>query len=116
MSCPFCLSNGLLETPLLAETAQAYLTTVQTSSSRYLIIPKIHSTKPGELPDEWWAEVKSLAEKIKPQLSDYNVSINIGQTAGQRIEHLHFWVIPRQPKRPSSGLGMAALIDRVDEL
>jgi diadenosine tetraphosphate (Ap4A) HIT family hydrolase len=40
----------------------------------------------------------------------YNLSLNVGEHAGQTVKHLHFWVIPRQPGLPTSGMGLATLV------
>jgi diadenosine tetraphosphate (Ap4A) HIT family hydrolase len=108
--CPFCLSNNLFKGDILAESADAFLTENHTKADHFLIIPKAHIESPLDLPDTWWSDMEELMAKI-PQISGhYNISLNIGQHAGQTVKHLHFWIIPRAPGLPSSGKGLATLI------
>jgi diadenosine tetraphosphate (Ap4A) HIT family hydrolase len=112
--CPFCLDNGLLATKIIASTDTAFVTNTQTREGTYLIVPSDHVEDVAQLPDDWWTDVKQLLHQL-PELGDYNLSVNVGEQAGQRLKHLHFWVIPRQANMPSSGKGMAALIAEVDD-
>jgi diadenosine tetraphosphate (Ap4A) HIT family hydrolase len=112
-TCPFCLHNNLLSTPLIAQTKVAYATDALANSDNYLLIPKDHIESLADLPDTWWYEVKQLLG-ILPDFDDYNVSVNIGEQAGQKVKHIHFWLIPRSAHQPSSGKGFAKLIDEAN--
>ena len=112
--CPFCLESGLLRVPVLAKSDQAFLIEAVTSPGRYFINPLEHYESLDELPDTWWADVKRLLAEVPELGGTYNLSINIGQIAGQRLKHLHFWVIPRIDGKASSGRGLAALLAEVD--
>jgi diadenosine tetraphosphate (Ap4A) HIT family hydrolase len=50
------------------------------------------------------------------EAGDCNISLNLGKKAGQRLEHLHFWVIVRRGEEglPSENLGLSALIKLVN--
>ncbi len=111
--CPFCRSNDLLSVPIISTSSNAYLIPAATDNTSYLIIPNDHCEAVNELPDGWWHDVKSLLPDTL-KLADYNISINIGAAAGQKIKHLHFWVIPRTAGLMSSNKGMAALIAEID--
>ena len=112
-NCPFCRASGLLENKPLASSAGAYVIEATTSPGNYLIIPEDHCTSLEQLPDTWWQDVKACLAGLK-DLGDYNLSINLGEQAGQRLKHLHFWVIRRHAGKPSSAKGLAALIALVD--
>lgn len=113
--CPFCRNNNLLKVAVIASARDAYLVPAFSSPGNYLIVPEAHITSVSELPDSWWSNVKQLLADVPQLPSDYNLSINIGTSAGQTVEHLHFWVIPRAAGQPSSGKGLARLIDEADK-
>lgn len=109
-NCPFCRGNNLLKTDILGETKNGYLIENSKSKGNYLIIPNAHVENMESLPNEWWTDLKTLIGQIPLQLSDYNLSLNYGEHAGQTLKHLHFWVIPRSISESSSGKGLASLI------
>jgi diadenosine tetraphosphate (Ap4A) HIT family hydrolase len=99
LGCIFCSPKR--ET--LIETALAYsvFDKFPVSKGHTLIIPKSHVSNYFELTlNEQIScnliinEVKKyLDKKFKP--SGYNIGINIGETAGQTINHVHIHLIPR---------------------
>jgi L-threonylcarbamoyladenylate synthase len=113
--CVFCRSNGRLKGEVFVASEGAYLIEASTAPGTYLIIPDTHVEKLAELPDSWWAEVKELLPRVPGLPENYNLSINIGAAAGQTLGHLHFWVIPRAGGRPSSGKGLARLVNEADK-
>ena len=113
--CALCRANNQLKTEVVAETPGGYLIPAITSPGNFLIIPNAHIESPQDLPDSWWSDVKTLLASMPDQPSQYNISLNIGQAAGQRIKHLHFWVIPRAGGQPASGKGLALLIQEANE-
>jgi len=112
--CKFCRGNDILEGEVLAESSQAYMIHAGQFEQNYLIIPSFHTELLDDLSDDWWREVKAMISQIK-DLVDYNLSINIGSSAGQTMKHLHFWIIPRRANMPSSGKGLARLISECDK-
>jgi diadenosine tetraphosphate (Ap4A) HIT family hydrolase len=108
--CPFCLGNNLLKVPVVAEAGSSYLIEAYGSPGHYLIIPTIHTETPGELPDGWWADVKTLLTKVPDLTPEFNLSFNFGKHAGQTVKHAHLWVIPRHADQPAAGKGLASLI------
>jgi diadenosine tetraphosphate (Ap4A) HIT family hydrolase len=109
-NCPLCPANNLLKGPIIAQTAAAYLIATISNPHTFLIIPTAHTEAVTDLPDTWWLEVKTLIKHIPDLPKQYNISINIGEQAGQTIKHLHFWVIPRLANQPATGKGLARLI------
>jgi diadenosine tetraphosphate (Ap4A) HIT family hydrolase len=112
--CPFCLDNNLLRENILSETSDGFLIKAQGSDGNFLIVPKTHVESPDDLPDAWWAEFKQLFLQAPGARDHYNLSLNVGERAGQTVKHLHFWIIPRLEGRPSSGKGLAGLISLAD--
>ena len=108
--CPFCLENNLLKGEILYQSNGGFVIPALGSEGNFLIIPKLHSESPGDVPDDWWTDFKLLFEQIPMDKNHYNVSLNVGQHAGQTVKHLHFWIIPRQGGMPASGKGLAALV------
>lgn len=110
-SCPFCLENNILPNDILHETDGGFLIQALGDGGNYLIIPKTHTEDPAKLPDGWWADFKKLLLQVPIDKENYNLSLNVGEQAGQTLKHLHFWVIPRKAGLPTSGKGLAALIN-----
>jgi diadenosine tetraphosphate (Ap4A) HIT family hydrolase len=109
--CPFCRSNGKLSGTVLFASEGAYLIEAQSHPGYYLIIPELHVQSPAKLPDTWWEEMKEVLGHIPGLKREYNISVNVGKLAGQTVHHLHFWVMPRVAGKPSSGKGLASLIE-----
>jgi len=113
--CAFCRSNNLLRGDVVAENERGYLLRHHPDNGCYLIIPNRHVEQLVELDDDWWAGFKQLLPKIPNLAPDYNLSLNFGANAGQTVRHLHFWIIPRESDKPSSGKGLAKLINDANE-
>ena len=120
--CPFCLENGKVK--VIREVDEAYLAQTLSPSGevmpgRYFIIPKAHITSIIDLPLNFLQPFLFLLTCLV-ELSEgahYNISINSGRKAGQRLEHFHIWVIIREGEegKPSQDLGMAALINDLNK-
>jgi len=106
----------MLKGRVIAENDTAFLTENSIHRGIYLIMPVQHLEKLEDLPDNWWASFKQLLPSV-PNMTenDYNVSINVGPVAGQTLKHLHFWIIPRYNDQPASNIGMAGLINIVNQ-
>lgn len=100
-SCPFCTINPAVE--ILAETpvALAILDSFPVNPGHTLIIPRRHVASYFEISTDeqnaLWQLVntaKTLLEK-RFQPDGFNVGINIGETAGQSVMHVHIHLIPR---------------------
>jgi len=119
--CPFCPENGKVE--VVAEVEAAYLCEVKNGPlpECYFIIPKQHMESIELLPDDWQRQMNRLLRQIPWWFAgaDFNISINVGRKAGQRVKHLHFWVIPREDESPASPayeLGPATAIAKLHGL
>lgn len=112
--CPFCLQNGLFKGEAIAQTDNGFVTEALYNPGCYLIIPTLHAETISELPDYWWKEMKALLPQVAGPQSSFNISLNFGADAGQTVDHLHFWIIPRKAGKPSSGKGLARLISEAD--
>jgi diadenosine tetraphosphate (Ap4A) HIT family hydrolase len=105
----------MLKTEVIAETGGAYLIENIFFPGNYLIIPNEHVASPLELSDSWWQDVKILIPKIPEPPIEYNLYESQGKSAGQTLEHVHLWVVPRVPNKPSSGKGLYGLMREIDE-
>jgi len=112
--CPFCLSNGKFKGDILYQDDNLFLTHPMNDTSSLLIIPKMHAEQLSDLPDLWWKYFKHGLQNIPGRLADYNLALNYGEAAGQTVRHLHFWIVPRSPGKPSSGKGLATLVAAAD--
>lgn len=97
--CLFC--NIDRETFLENELSYAVFDRYPVSNGHVLIIPKRHINSFVEASKE---EISAMFELIvtcqrilenKFQPDGYNIGVNIGETAGQSIFHLHIHLIPR---------------------
>lgn len=112
--CPFCRPNNA---NIIAEHEGAYLMRAVTPQgvvvpNRYQIVPFRHTTTLRLLPPGMTEQKWILLEQI-PEIAggaDFNLSLNMGEAAGQRVAHVHEWVIVRTD---SLGIGMSAMIDRL---
>ena len=118
-NCPFCPANG--KVAIRFENDGAYLVNAmqnnQVIPGAFLIIPKKHTTSENQLPTNWWLYLTSLREEIREELGEhYNISLNVGSVAGQRISHLHWWVIRRDdaPQDKSFELGLNGLRQKLN--
>lgn len=112
--CPFCLQNGLLDAPIIYQDEAIFVTTPNNAPGNYLVIPARHIEDIQSLPADWWKHVAGAFAHLPAQPEHFNISVNYGKPAGQSIRHLHFWIIPREDGKPSSGKGFARLISEVD--
>lgn len=101
LSCPFC--NPVPERELIAESAMVYsmLDKFPVSSGHALIIPKRHTASYFDLSFKEQSACFFMLNKVKEILQKrfnpdgFNVGINIGETSGQTVPHVHIHLIPR---------------------
>lgn len=99
--CPFC--NPDAERELLLESATAYAMADKFSVSKghTLIIPKKHCADYFELSfkeqSACWFMLNKTKEILKMKLNPdgFNVGINVNESAGQTVAHVHIHLIPR---------------------
>jgi|GEM_PF-453777 len=117
--CPLCPSNGKVD--MLFHSQDAYLTRPRHSpiDDCYFIVPKRHITDVTKLPSRWQIGFQLALMRIPwytPE-APLTISLNLGYAAGQRLEHLSFWVIPRteDESMPSRNKGAHALIHALNQ-
>ena len=108
--CPFCVDNRKVDIVRWTSDERYYLVKAYGHDHDYLIIPTPHVTSLFDLDSHLIAATTELLSSIPWYYhgAAFNLSLNIGRQAGQRIEHLHLWVVYRD-KDPDDGLGLATL-------
>lgn len=99
--CPFC--NPETERELIVESATAYamFDKFPVSKGHALIIPKKHCADYFDLTFREQSACIFMLNKVKEILAKqfnpdgFNVGININETAGQTVNHVHIHLIPR---------------------
>jgi histidine triad (HIT) family protein len=107
--CVFCkIITGEIPSARVLETeeAVAFLDIQPLNPGHTLLVPRSHHALLSELPEELAAHAGSLlprlcrAVKAATAAVGLNVVVNIGQAAGQTIDHCHWHIIPRFPADP----------------
>ena len=97
-NCPFC---GEPEKIIENELAFAHYDSYPVNAGHCLIIPHRHVAGYFEATAEEKAAIWELVDQVKSIIDreynpdGYNVGVNIGESAGQSVPHLHIHVIPR---------------------
>lgn len=100
-NCPFCNPEADRELIVESATSFAVFDKYPVTQGHALIIPKRHCTNFFELSFKEQSACIFLANKVKEILNirfspnGFNLGINIGEKAGQTIEHAHIHLIPR---------------------
>lgn len=100
-TCPFC--NPDAERELIVESATAYAIydKFPVNNGHALIIPKKHCADYFDLSFKEQAACIFMLNKVKEIVTQkfkpdgFNVGINVGEKAGQTINHVHIHLIPR---------------------
>lgn len=111
--CPFCNPDSKRE--LIAESATSFsiYDKFPVSDGHALIIPKRHCEDYFNLTYKEQSACIFMLNKVKKIVSDrfkpdgYNVGINVGEKAGQTVNHVHIHLIPRYDgdvKEPRGGV------------
>jgi diadenosine tetraphosphate (Ap4A) HIT family hydrolase len=97
-NCPFC---GQPEKVIENELAFAHYDTYPVNAGHCLIILRRHVAEYFQATTEEKAAIWELVDKVKVIIDreyrpdGYNVGVNIGESAGQSVPHLHIHMIPR---------------------
>lgn len=99
--CPFC--GPLTDRSTLLETDMAFaiFDKYPVNTGHALIIPKKHCSNYFDLTAEEQAACWQLLNEVKTLVAaefnpdGFNVGINIGESAGQTVPHVHLHLIPR---------------------
>ncbi|WP_048058164.1 HIT family protein [Pyrococcus yayanosii] len=117
MGCPFCKPREevlLYEDKLIRILLDSY----PANRGHLLVVPRRHVTHHDDLTEEEKVALirgielamKALSLVLSP--NGFNIGINIGETAGQTVEHIHVHVIPRYRgdcRHPRGGVRKAVL-------
>ena len=112
-ACPFC--NLKAERKIIAESASTYaiFDMYPVSPGHTLIIPKSHKQDYFDLSLEEQSDCWGLVSMVKGLISErfnpdgYNIGVNVGDSAGQTVLHVHIHLIPRYKndmERPEGGV------------
>ncbi len=101
VECPFC--NLLKEAELIVESAQAFaiFDKYPVNPGHALIIPKRHVSDYFELSFKEQSSCIFMLNKVKDLIQNrfnpdgYNIGLNVGDIAGQTVNHVHIHLIPR---------------------
>ena len=99
--CPFCNPDPERELLLESATAYAIFDKFPVSKGHTLIIPKKHCFNYFELSfkeqSACWFMVNKAKEILEQKLNPdgFNIGINIKESAGQTVPHVHIHLIPR---------------------
>lgn len=100
MDCPFC-SVSKDRVVHDGKLAIALSDDFPISPGHALIVPKRHISSWFETTSEERVEILELIDVLRKELDEryqpdgYNIGINVGEAAGQTVDHLHVHVIPR---------------------
>jgi diadenosine tetraphosphate (Ap4A) HIT family hydrolase len=100
-NCPFCNLASKVELISETATAVAFLDSFPVNPGHTLIVPKRHIANYFELTIHeqraLWLVVNRCKKIIQKHFNPggFNVGINVGETAGQSIFHVHIHLIPR---------------------
>ena len=100
--CPFCKRND--DRPIITESALCYAIEDKfpVTEGHALVILKKHISNYFELNEKEQLACLMIVNRVKEiqskkyEVDDFNIGINIGQNAGQTIDHLHIHIIPRR--------------------
>jgi histidine triad (HIT) family protein len=110
-ACPFCeFVRDTSSPPIFHEGAScvAMVADSAMSEGHSLIVPKRHVERFAELTELERAELMEISTTVIRSITDvmrkrsdfsgdFNICLNDGAVAGQRVPHLHFHVVPRYP-------------------
>ena len=101
IECPFCNPNTDRELLLESATAYAMFDKFPVSKGHILIIPKRHCSDYFQLSfkeqSACWFMMNKAKEILKKKFSPdgFNIGINVNESAGQTVPHVHIHLIPR---------------------
>lgn len=101
LDCPFC--NPEIERELIVESATAYsiYDKFPVNDGHALIIPKRHTKDFFDLTFKEQSACLFMLNKVKIEVGKrfkpdgFNIGVNVGETAGQTVPHVHIHLIPR---------------------
>ncbi|SCU91619.1 LADA_0F11034g1_1 [Lachancea dasiensis] len=127
-ACIFCkIIKGEIPSFKLIETKHSFsfLDIQPTADAHVLVIPKHHSAKMHQLPDEYLADILPVAKKLaialdltneSPEGVGYNILQNNGRIAHQVVDHVHFHLIPKRDDKTGLIVGWPSVDSDFDKL
>jgi len=112
-TCPFCKLDFQRDLILESDTTYSIYDKFPVSDGHALIVPKRHCADYFELTLEEQSDCWSMVNALKQILMEkynpdgFNVGINVNESAGQTIPHVHIHLIPRYKgdvKDPEGGV------------
>jgi diadenosine tetraphosphate (Ap4A) HIT family hydrolase len=113
LNCPFCNPDSERELIIESATSYAIYDKFPVNEGHSLIIPKRHISDYFELSFKEQSSCIYMLNLVKKIIKNrfnpdgFNVGINIGESAGQTIPHVHIHLIPRYKgdvKKPRGGV------------
>ena len=96
--CPFCSEDGAI---ISKELAYARFDKFPVNPGHLLVIPRRHVSSFFDTSQSERQEMLNLIDDMKVFLDrrhspdGYNIGVNIGETSGQTVMHVHLHLIPR---------------------
>ena len=100
-NCPFCVIENSREIIAKSELSLAFYDGFPVSPGHALIIPKRHVSSFFDLSEKERMDMLRLSDQVKKILDSkfhpngYNIGVNVGESAGQSVFHVHMHIIPR---------------------
>ena len=100
-NCPFCKVESEREIIAATSLSIAFFDGFPVSPGHALIIPRRHVASFFDLTKDEQQDMLKLMDSVKGIIDEkyhpdgYNVGVNVGETAGQSIFHVHMHLIPR---------------------
>ena len=99
--CIFCQAEQVKTIIASSNLSLAFFDGFPVSPGHALVIPRRHVASFFDLSEEEVADMMTLVRQVKEILDarfhpdGYNLGINVGESAGQSIFHVHLHLIPR---------------------
>lgn len=100
-NCPFCKVESEREIIAFSSLSIAFFDGFPVSPGHALIIPRRHVASFFDLTKDEQQDMLKLMDSVKSIIDEkyhpdgYNVGVNVGETSGQSIFHVHMHLIPR---------------------
>lgn len=111
-NCPFCKSSRDHSRILYEnDSIFIFLDLFPVRKGHLLVIPQEHKKGLDELDDKTKLEIFKAINLSKEVIKDvfdanaFNIGFNLGENAGQTIEHIHLHIIPRYEENESYSRG-----------
>lgn len=111
--CPFCDEGKNVFGEIILKNDYAYAVTSKEAvlKTAVMVIPNRHIKTPFDFSTKEWEAVHKLMVSAKTYLdkdkpNGYSVGWNVGEVAGQHVEHVHLHIVGRFADEPLAGKGI----------